>query len=180
MTTYIALLRGINVGKAKRIAMADLRGMIEALGYHNPRTLLNSGNAVFESKEKDAARIASGLEAAIVAKCGFSSAVVVISTATFNTIIEQNPLVDRISDPSRHLIAFTADQANLGKAQPMLEQDWAPDAVALGSQAAYLWCEVGILDSKIVPAFNKLTKEAFTTRNWATVLKLKEMSAQAN
>ncbi|HEY9104573.1 DUF1697 domain-containing protein [Chitinimonas sp.] len=177
MNTFIALLRGINVGKAKRIAMADLRAMLEALGHHNPRTLLNSGNAVFESSQSDCAAMAKELEAAITAGAGFSCAVVVISAADLNAIAAQNPLLDRVTDPSRHLVAFTASATNLPLAQPLLEPDWSPDAVAIGAQAIYLWCEVGILDSKILPAFNKLTKEAFTTRNWATVLKLQEMVA---
>jgi len=50
MTVCVALLRGINVGKAKRIAMADLRALIEGLGYTDVRTLLNSGNVVFSSE----------------------------------------------------------------------------------------------------------------------------------
>ncbi len=49
MTQCIALLRGINVGRAKRIAMAELRELIEALGFSDVRTLLNSGNAVFQA-----------------------------------------------------------------------------------------------------------------------------------
>ena len=49
MTRFVALFRGINVGKAKRIAMADLRALLESMGYTNVRTLLNSGNAVFDN-----------------------------------------------------------------------------------------------------------------------------------
>ena len=49
MTGYVALLRGINVGKAKRIAMADLRALLEGLGYTHVKTVLNSGNAVFDA-----------------------------------------------------------------------------------------------------------------------------------
>ena len=59
MTTYIALLRGINVGKAKRIAMADLRALLEGLGHADVATLLNSGNVVFRSGKKIPAKIAA-------------------------------------------------------------------------------------------------------------------------
>ena len=59
MPTLIALLRGINVGKAKRVAMADLRKLVEKLGYTDVRTLLNSGNVVFKSSSSDTAKAAS-------------------------------------------------------------------------------------------------------------------------
>ena len=72
-TRYVALLRGINVGKAKRVAMADLREVIESLGYTNARTLLNSGNAVFESSRALRKNAAEELREALVKKTGVSS-----------------------------------------------------------------------------------------------------------
>ena len=63
---YAALLRGINVGKAKRLAMADLKAIVESLGHRDVRTLLNSGNVVFEAREAGVERLASGLEKAAV------------------------------------------------------------------------------------------------------------------
>ena len=74
MKRHIALLRGINVGKAKRIAMADLRALMEALGYAGVRTLLNSGNAVFDAKAGSAASHARKLRAAIREKLPASTA----------------------------------------------------------------------------------------------------------
>ena len=68
MTTYIALRRGINVGKAKRIAMADLRALLEGLGHTDVATLLNSGNVVFRSGKKIPAKIAAEISAAIAAQ----------------------------------------------------------------------------------------------------------------
>ena len=65
MSTYVALLRGINVGKAKRIAMADLRALLEDLGHTDVVTLLNSGNVVFRSGRKIPAKIAAEIAAAI-------------------------------------------------------------------------------------------------------------------
>ena len=60
MSTCIALIRGINVGKNKRLAMADLREMMADLGHTNVRTLLNSGNVVFQSKNSNSAKIGRG------------------------------------------------------------------------------------------------------------------------
>ena len=72
MTTYVALLRGINVGKAKRIAMADLRALLEGLGYTDVATLLNSGNVVFKVGGGAAKRLAADISAAIATRLGGS------------------------------------------------------------------------------------------------------------
>jgi uncharacterized protein (DUF1697 family) len=77
MSYCIALLRGANVGRANRIAMADLRRLIDELGYSEVRTLLNSGNAVFQASRPNARRIASAIEDSIQRKLGFSVPVIV-------------------------------------------------------------------------------------------------------
>lgn len=65
MTVCVALLRGINVGRAKRVPMADLRKLIEALGFSNVRSILNSGNAIFEAARPAPEKVASEIERAI-------------------------------------------------------------------------------------------------------------------
>jgi uncharacterized protein (DUF1697 family) len=168
----IALLRGINVGRARRIAMADLRQLFEGLGHLNVRTLLNSGNVVFQSARPDAAKLGAAIEAAITAKCGFSTAVTVITAKGLARIIAENPLVSMAKDPSRHLVAFVADPKRLAPLRIMLNESWDPDALAFGSSAAYLWCATGILESKLNLTFARKAAASATTRNWATVLKL--------
>jgi uncharacterized protein (DUF1697 family) len=171
----VALLRGINVGKAKRIAMADLRDLVERLGFANVRTLLNSGNVVFSADRSSTSQIAASIEAAIEKRCGFSSRVVVVDAAALDKIIDRNPLREVATDPSKHLVAFAASAAGLAKVKPLLAQDWAPDELAIVDKAAYLWCAKGILKSNVAPAFMRAVGEGATTRNWATVLKLQSM-----
>lgn len=65
---YVALLRGINVGRAKRVAMADLRALVEGLGFHSVRTLLNSGNVVFDGEVADCTDAAIRIEHALAAR----------------------------------------------------------------------------------------------------------------
>ena len=180
LTQYIALLRGINVGRAKRVAMADLRTLIEDLGFSDVRTLLNTGNAVFRSARPNTARVASAIEAAIQSKFGFSVAVVVVTARELNTIVTENPLPQAAGDPSRLLVAFVTKGADLGKAKPLLAESWAPESLAIGSKAAYLWCAHGIIESKLVPAFSRVTANAATTRNWATVLKLQAAAGKSD
>jgi uncharacterized protein (DUF1697 family) len=176
MTTCIALLRGINVGRAKRIAMADLRGLVERLGYSNVRTLLNSGNVLFDADHPDRKRIAATIDVALQSSHGFSASVVVVTVAELNAIVAANPLLEVATDPSRHLVAFVSEHADLAKAAELLAGSWAPEAIALGADAAYLWCARGIIASRILHAFGRLTGDAATTRNWATVLKVQALA----
>ena len=77
----VALIRGINVGRAKRVAMADLRSLVEDLGYSNVCTLLNSGNVVFTALGGSAVNLAPGIEEALVTKLGVSAKVIVLTAA---------------------------------------------------------------------------------------------------
>jgi uncharacterized protein (DUF1697 family) len=174
--TFVALLRGINVGKAKRIAMADLRALVEGLGHGEVRTLLNSGNVVFKARAGSEASHGKTLSAAIEKKFGFSVAVVVVSAAELGAVIKGSPR--EAIDPSRYLVAFAPDAATIAKAKPLLQRDWDPDGLALGKRAAYAWCASGIADSKMLLALSRATGDAITARNWATVLKLQEMMQQ--
>jgi uncharacterized protein (DUF1697 family) len=168
----IALIRGINVGRSKRIAMADLRDMMFGLGFTNVRTLLNSGNVLFRSKHSNVARIAVSIETAITTACGFSAAVAVITAGELALIVDENPLLQAVDDHSRHLVAFVAHTKHLEPLRPMLEKRWAPNALAITERAAYLWCSTGLIDSKFLQAFSRKAGATVTTRNWATVLKL--------
>ena len=179
MSTCIALIRGINVGVGKRVAMADLRDMIAELGHTDVRTLLNSGNAVFNSKRPNVTKISSGIEAAIAANCKFSANVMVVTAQELDCIIDENPLLHIAKDPSRHLVAFVRQAKHLEPLRPMLEEAWKPDVLAITQRAAYLWCSTGLLDSKMALAFSRKAGATVTTRNWATVLKLQAAAKDA-
>jgi uncharacterized protein (DUF1697 family) len=168
----IALIRGINVGRGKRVSMADLRGLVAGLGHTNVRTLMNSGNVLFQSKRPNTAKLSAGIEAAITAKCGFSAMVTVITALELASIIDENPLLKIAEDHSRHLVAFVVHPRQLAPLRPMLKEIWTPDSLAIGSRAAYLWCSTGILEGKLNLAFARKAGASVTTRNWATVLKL--------
>jgi uncharacterized protein (DUF1697 family) len=172
MSACIALIRGINVGRGNRIAMSDLRALVADLGHTDVRTLLNSGNVIFQSKRPNVAKISSGIQAAITAECGFSAPVMVITAEYLDRIVDENPLLHLVDDHARHLIAFVAHAKHLEPLRPLLTQAWTPDALAITQRAAYLWCLSGLLDSKVSQAFSRKAGATVTTRNWATVLKL--------
>src|SRR5258708_20707986 len=138
MSQCIALVRGINVGRANRIAMADLRDLIADLGHTNVRTLLNSGNLLFRSRGSSVVKIGASIEAAITAKCGFSAAVMVMTAQDLDRIVAENPLLHSVKDPAKHLVAFVADPKYLEPLRPMLKESWKPDAFAIPHRAASL------------------------------------------
>ena len=172
---HVALIRGINVGKAKRVAMADLRALLETLGYGEPRTLLNSGNVVFDAGREAARKAAARIETAMTTKLGVSARVTVLTAADFSTVVEENPLSRVADNPSRLLVAFLSEPKDRVRLQPLVRQDWKPEALGLGSRAAYLWCPAGMIDSRLAEAVGRVLGEATTTRNWGTVTKIQAL-----
>jgi len=171
-TWHVVLLRGINVGRAKRVAMADLRALIEGLGYGDVRTLLNSGNVVFTASAVPSTHAASRIEESLATKLGISARVTVLTAVELAGIVADNPLLEIAGDPSRLLVAVLNDPTDRAKLEPLLKQEWAPDVLAIGGRVAYVWCSGGILDSRLVQAVGPVLGNTATTRNWATILKL--------
>jgi uncharacterized protein (DUF1697 family) len=169
---YIALLRGINVGRAKRIAMADLRTLIADLGYTDVRSVLNSGNVVFSGPPRPYEDIGRAIEEALVLKLGVVSRTLVIGCEELDAIVAANPLLDQAHDPTRLLTFVLSTPEHRAAIVPLCGRDWAPGAVALGERVAYVWCPDGILDSAAAAALGKQLGDGTTARNWATLLKL--------
>jgi uncharacterized protein (DUF1697 family) len=172
---HVALIRGINVGRAKRVAMADLRALVEGLGYRDVRTLLNSGNIVFTIPGKSRGEAAPRIEKAMAARLGVSARVTVLTAAELATAVRENPLGKVARDPSRLLVTVLSKPADRVRLKPLARQDWAPDALAIGRRVAYLWCADGMIESRLAAAVGRVLGAAATSRNWATMMKLKAL-----
>jgi uncharacterized protein (DUF1697 family) len=168
----VALIRGINLGRAKRVAMADLRALVEALGYQEVRTLLNSGNVIFGIPARSKADPAAKIQSVMASKLGVSAMVMTLTADDFNTVVTENPFQEIAINPSRLFVSFVKESNDLAKLESLVKRDWSPDRMAIGSRAAYLWCPNGMLKSEMVVAVNNLLRERATARNWATVNKL--------
>jgi uncharacterized protein (DUF1697 family) len=177
-TCGIALLRGINVGRAKRIAMADLRTLFEELGFTDVRTVLNSGNVVFGSPKRAPAAAAGAVEEALVQRLGVASRVTVLSAQELAVVIDGNPLVEQSTDHARLIAFILSGPEQRMLLEPLAQQDWAPGALAIGERAAYIWCPTGVLDSAAATAVARLLGDASTSRNWNTLLKLHGLCTQ--
>lgn len=171
-TRHVALLRGVNVGRARRIAMADLRALVEGLGYRDVSTLLNSGNVVFSATGRNAGNSAARIEKALAAQLSVDARVFVLSAEELAAALAENPLSHIAHDPSRFLLAVTSGGSEHAKLLPLAEQAWKPDALAIGKRVAYLWCAAGLIESRLNQAVNRTLGEGVTSRNWATMTKL--------
>lgn len=173
MPRYVALLRGINVGKAKRVAMADLRALLAALGYTDVRTVLNSGNAVVTGAEAPAAEHAARIEVAIAERFGMDVRTAVLTGDELRTIVEGHPF-GHIADNGSRMMAYVylspVDPA-LVEGREVVPQD--PDHARLGTRAAYQWCPDGLLAAPDVGGYvaQQLGVDV-TARNWNTIAKL--------
>jgi uncharacterized protein (DUF1697 family) len=178
MPRFVALFRGINVGKAKRIAMADLRALLEKLGFENVRTLLNSGNAMFTARKAPAEKLASRIRAEVANKLGVDALVIVKSGEDIASIIQGNALAEVATDGSRLLVAMANDARAIAVLKKVAAQKWGEERVHVGKHAAYLWCANGILESKAAVALLKDLEGLGTTRNWATLSKIHASMAE--
>lgn len=176
MARRVALFRGINVGKANRIAMAELKAIFEALGFDDVRTLLNSGNVVYAAGRAAAARDAERIGAAVAERTGITTRVLVLEAATPDAVAAANPYANDADDPSRLLVGFLlGDDRSPFEALRRAHPD---ERFAVGEHACYLWCPDGILDSRIGDALSGTKfRDRVTARNWATVLKLQALLA---
>ncbi|MEW2493620.1 DUF1697 domain-containing protein [Streptomyces nodosus] len=182
-TTYAALLRGINVGGSKKLPMAQLRTLLTELGHTGVATYLQSGNAVFTAGHGDEESLAAELAEAIEKHFGFRVDVLVRDHAYLRSVHEDCPFpADTLEGRQLHVTYFS------GPVDPerFAEIDRAaylPEEFRLGTRALYLYAPAGLGRSKLAEHLSKprLNKGLIaTSRNWNTVVKLAEMTADAD
>ncbi|MBA3891382.1 MAG: DUF1697 domain-containing protein, partial [Gemmatimonadaceae bacterium] len=175
--THVALLRGINVGRGNRIAMADLREAIAAKGYDDVRTLLASGNVLFRPRSVSTDESAAAIAEVLRSSFGIFTSVVVLTGEEIADVVSGNPWSEQISDASRLLISIPFIAADVRRLKPLLGMDWGTSRLALGDRVAYLWCPEGILASELPDAVSRALGNAVTSRNLATMLKLHSLTS---
>lgn len=176
MATWIALLRGVNVGGKNKLPMKDWAAGLESLGLKNPRTYIQSGNAAFESPRKDPRRLAAAIAGQVEASHGFRPSVLVLSAERLGALIVANPFPQAAAEPkSLHLYFLDAPPTDADVA--------ALDAACAKSEswrivedAFFLHAPDGIGRSKLAAGAERWLKVPATARNWNTVLKLQELS----
>jgi uncharacterized protein (DUF1697 family) len=169
--SHVLLLRGINVGTAKRVAMADLRDLMTGLGYRDVRTLLNSGNVVFTAPPRSGDP-SKRIEKEIEKRLGVSSRVTVLTAAELDVAVRGNSLLKVATHPSRLLVGVLASRDDRARLEPLARQRWRGERIALGERVCYLWCPDGILKSRVMVEISNVLGDGITSRNWSTIQKL--------
>ncbi len=146
--------------------MADLRELVGELGYSDVTTILQSGNVILTSTK---APSADRLDAAILAKTGVRSHVVVLSFADFESIAAANPLLDVSDDLSKMVVTFLDSDIEPSEIDRPSDAELAPEQLVIMPRAIYQWCPAGILQSKLKPAWWRQFGSIATTRNVRTV-----------
>lgn len=174
MTTYAALLRGVNVGGHRKVPMAGLRTALEAAGFERVRTYIQSGNIVLDA-DGDAAAVAHAVAAVIAAEFGHEVPVMVRTGAELDAIVKADPFAGRGLDDSKVTVTFLAGPAP-ALAVPAGQ---AEEALVSGAEV-WVYYPEGMGRSTLERSgfWKPLGGRAATTRNLRTVRKLRDMAAE--
>lgn len=176
MPSYIALLRGINVGRTKIIAMAKLRESSERIGLKNVRTYINSGNLLFDSPERSEAKLAKILGGMIQKDFGFEVPVILRTPAELESALKRNPY-PKGADPAKIGVVFLSETPPKSASKKLDELPKTSDQYKLAGRELYLNCPNGFGKSKLAAVdFGKLLSTQGTMRNLKTVAQLLELS----
>ena len=178
MARYAALLRGINVGGKTAVPMSELRLELEKLGLSGVKTILNSGNAVFESDLEEAA-LESRIEKALEARFGFHIAALVRSGAELREAVDGLPFSSeqveyaqaQAGDTASLYVVFLAAPLPKEAAVRMEALKKPGETVVASGRRIYLLLEHSIRECKLFAGMEKVDPRA-TTRNWNTLTKL--------
>lgn len=167
--TYIALLRGVNVGGKHSLPMKELVAILESLGCRNVRTYIQSGNAVFQHKPADAKKLASKATAAIDKKFGFAPQVQVLEANQLEKIVKANPFPEAVDDPKSLHVWFLSEKPTKSNLAALDDLRTKSEQFELRGTTFYLHAPDGIGRSKLAAAVERHLGVAGTTRNWRTV-----------
>lgn len=178
MTRYVALLRGINVGKAKRVPMPGLRAALSDAGYTDVRSLLVSGNVVLTPPAtRGSDDVAADVSTAVRKGWGHDVRVVVRTAEQIADVVRACPVPDP-ANGSRLMVAFLSDAPAPGRLVAPDPAQIGDDLWWAGAREIYVWCPNGLLDSPAMAHLNRLDLGVdVTARNWNTVTKLADLAA---
>jgi uncharacterized protein (DUF1697 family) len=175
MARHIALLRGINLGSRNRVPMPELRELLAAYGYEDPRTLVQSGNVVLSSR-KPPATVQRDVERAIADALGFDVDVVVRTAGQLAETVAADPFADVRDDYKRHQVVFLGGSPDAAAIERLEATDFSPERLAVRAGELHAWCPAGVNDSPLLKALTKVRTTA-TARNWRTVEALVDLSS---
>jgi uncharacterized protein (DUF1697 family) len=174
MSVYVALLRAVNVGGRAPVAMSDLRKLLSGLGFTAARTLLQSGNLVFESDGRTSAQLEALLETEAARRLDLDTDILVRTAREWETLVARNPFPDQARrDPSHLVLMVLKGAAKANDVKALQAAITGPEVVHADGKQLYITYPAGIGRSRLTNAvIEKKLSTRGTARNWNTVLKL--------
>jgi uncharacterized protein (DUF1697 family) len=178
MKTYVALLRGINVGGKNVLRMKELVALLENIGSQNVKTYIQSGNAVFQNEEEDASLLSNRIGTAIKNSHGFEPRVVLLGLAEIEKAVGSNPFFEAESEPKTLHVHFLSSMPENPDFDALESIRSGSERFALKDGVFYLHAPDGIGRSKLAANAERLLGVPMTGRNWQTVCKVLAMAKQ--
>jgi uncharacterized protein (DUF1697 family) len=175
LNTYIALLKGINVGGHKKVPMAELRELLTKSGFVNVQTYIQSGNVILKSSEKNTQNIEDTIKKAIFNFFGFEVSVVVITRSQLNRIFNACPFSIEKKKASYFMMLHDAPNVDLVKIAS--EKVYDDEEYKIVNDCIYFFCAKGLGKAKFnVNFFERQLNTFATARNYNTMVKLLSLS----
>ncbi len=178
MKTYIALFRGINMGGHNLLAMKELVKLLEKLGFRNVKTYIQSGNAVFQSRGRNASRLANRISAEIRKSHGFASHILLMEPEEMERIIASNPFPEAESDPKSLHILFLASVPERPDLKALENIRTQSERFGLKDNIFYLHAPDGVGRSKLAANAERLLGVPVTGRNWRSAREIMAMAKE--
>ena len=174
MTTYVALLRGVNVGGHKKVAMADLRARLSRLGFEDPQSFLQSGNLAFRGKPQSVLKIEHVLESEIKEHLSVETIVFIRTAKDLESVVSGNPFPGEAErDPGHLAVMFLRSAPDAADVKALQKSHPGPEVLRSKGREAYVTYPNGFAKTKLtLPVIEKALKTKGTGRNWNTVMKL--------
>ncbi|HXB43448.1 MAG TPA: DUF1697 domain-containing protein [Puia sp.] len=180
MTTYISILRGINVSGHKIIKMEALKQMYDSLGFKNVRTYIQSGNVIFQYKTTQTQNLANKIYKKVIEQFTFEVPVIVMEKEELKNIVDNNPFVgDQSKDTAYLHVTFLSGLPAKIHVEMLKAGHYTTEDFSISGKAIYLYCPNGYGNAKLNNNFlESRLKVTATTRNFKTTMELLSMAEQ--
>jgi len=176
MKTWVALLRGVNVGGKNTIPMGELKSSLSSLGLEDVVTYIQSGNVVFRSSAGHT-RVAGDIEQRIAEAFGVSVTVLLRTPAELRTVARSSPFLSGQADLSKLHVVFLSERPKANAVAGLDPERSPPDAFSVRGREIYLHLPNGSGRSKLtIDYFERRLGVAATARNWNTLIKLNALT----
>ena len=178
MKTYIALLKGINVGGHKKVPMAELRDMLSNSGLKNVQTYIQSGNVIFQSSEK-ASELQTNIQNVIASNFGFEVSIIIKTNKELQTIFDASPFSKEKKEKSYFIMLNRIPEINLVEEVDQLPYE--NEEIVIKKDCLYFYCSTGFGKTKFnMNTYERKLEVTGTARNYNTMVKLLSLSAELN